>query len=777
MFRKFKESRHLFLVILVFVISIFFITIYSDFAFTKNRQKNIEQRLFQIGKNYEYEINKELEKYKSLTELISVSFSEQVEKKGFILNSKVLLTSIISSHKRITAISLVLKKPSQNNENQTLTSPDSADLHKIDLIKLEGGVINEEYENSSIDLSLNAEIEKAVLKEQTKILSPLVYRIGIKDKVVIPVISSIFEGKRYLGYLIFYIKLDWDEENMSGTNEYKAYVSTSNGKILSIKDNDLFISENIEKVCFPCSDLLGETGTMYSSLFENNNLTVCFTTNIQNTISQWGICLRVDESFAERWSANRLLIWIFAGLMLVLGILAFVFLNRSFEKPWHSVKLMVSNLINGRFDENDFSEIKDDHFNETKDSLAILNKSLNSLSDYSKLAVLGNFEKQSDIIGFKHKIVNSSLTLYKHLETTENKLIKSGEETSQIKKFTDNLEEISKVLKSHHKNIITLSEQIIKSIVDLMDIAMGAIFLAQKNEEETILELVSSYAYHENKYHKKQFKLGESLVGACAAERRIVHLSKIPEDYLKILSGLGETSPKSLLIIPLIFEEEVLGVIELGSLNEFNEASVHFAESASTNIASTLSLAQNSIRNAGLLEQTRKQTKELEEQERKMKEALTELRSLQTKTAKSEAEIRSKLEAMNNTLLIVEYTTEGILLDANYKFLNTMHYSLEEIKGNNVIELLKEEDREELLKVISMVKSGNFYESVMRRHTKQGQEKWFLASYTPVFNDEGVVQNILFFGIDITRIKVSEEKLKLQVKEMTEEIEKLKKQD
>ncbi|NJO92194.1 MAG: PAS domain S-box protein [Chloroflexia bacterium] len=252
-------------------------------------------------------------------------------------------------------------------------------------------------------------------------------------------------------------------------------------------------------------------------------------------------------------------------------------------------------------------------------------------------------------------------------------------------------------------------------------------------------------------------------------------MTKIPEDYLKILSGLGETSPKSLLIIPLIFEDEVLGVIELGSLSEFNDESIHFAESASMNISSTLSLAQNNIRNAELLEQTRKQTKELEEQERKMKEALAELRDMQAKTSKSEATVRSKLEAMNNTLLIVEYTTEGILLDANYKFLNTMHYSLEEIKGNNVIELLKEEDREELLKVISMVKSGNFYESVMRRHTKQGQEKWFMASYTPVFNDEGVVQNILFFGIDITRIKANEEKLKLQANEMAEELEKLKK--
>ncbi|NJO92195.1 MAG: hypothetical protein HC831_26925 [Chloroflexia bacterium] len=517
MFRKFKESLHLFLVILVLVTSILAITVYADFTFTKSRQKNLEQRLFQIGKNYEYEINKELEKYTSLAELISISFSDQVEKKGFILNSKILLSGLMSSHNRITATSIVLKS-APKQENQILTSPDSTELEQINLTKLENGEIMEEYENADPDLALNLEIEKAIVKEQTKILSPFVYKVGTKDKIVIPIISSIFEGKRYVGYLLFYIKLDWNDESKQDVTEYKAYVSASDGKILSIKDNELFLSENIEKVCFPCSDLLGETGAMYNSLFENNNLTVCFTTNIQNTISKWGICLRIDESFADRWSADRVLIWIIAGIMLAIGVLAFIFLNKNFEKPWHSIKQMISSLLHGRFDETEFSEIKDDNFNEAKDSLSILNKSLNTLADDNKQAVSGNFEKQSEISGLKHRIVSSSLTLYKQLETTASKLAKSGEETGQIKKFTNNLEEISKVLKSHHKDILILSEQIIKSIVDLMDIAMGAIFLAQKRDGETILELVSSYAYHENKYHKKQFKLGDSLVGACAAE-------------------------------------------------------------------------------------------------------------------------------------------------------------------------------------------------------------------------------------------------------------------
>ena len=437
---------------------------------------------------------------------------------------------------------------------------------------------------------------------------------------------------------------------------------------------------------------------------------------------------------------------------------------------------MVTDLLKGKFSSEEYDDQKDIELNSIKNELHSLNSSLDGLNAHNKSVISGNFDEKLEINNLKHEIVQSSMSLYEHFETVNKKLTKEAHEVTNIRKVTENLNKITSVLKLHHKDMQSLSEEVIKTLVDLMDIAMGAVFLTTQEGDETWLEQTITYAYHENKYQKKKFKLGDSLIGACAAEKRTVHMNKIPEDYLKIISGLGETSPKSLLIVPLIFEEEVLGVLELGSLKEeFDKSAIDFAEIAAQSIASTLSLAQNNIRNTKLLEQTQLQAKELGEQERKMKEALNELKELQGKTAQSEAEIRAKLEAMNNTLLVVEYTTEGILLDANYKFLNTMYYSLEDIKGNNVIELLKEEDREELLKVISMVKSGNYYESVMRRHTKQGQEKWFMASYTPVFNDEGVVQSILFFGIDITRIRMNEEKLKNQVDKLTSDIENLQK--
>ena len=75
MFQKLRNSKNLMLIVAVLIVSILVLAFYADFVLKEHKQKNIEQQLFQIGKGYEYDIKKELEKYSSLAGLISISFS------------------------------------------------------------------------------------------------------------------------------------------------------------------------------------------------------------------------------------------------------------------------------------------------------------------------------------------------------------------------------------------------------------------------------------------------------------------------------------------------------------------------------------------------------------------------------------------------------------------------------------------------------------------------------------------------------------------------------
>ena len=185
-------------------------------------------------------------------------------------------------------------------------------------------------------------------------------------------------------------------------------------------------------------------------------------------------------------------------------------------------------------------------------------------------------------------------------------------------------------------------------------------------------------------------------------------MSNIPKGYMKILSGLGESVPKSLLLIPLIYNDEVFGVLELASLKKINEHEREFLQNAAENIASTLSLTRISSQSTDLLKKSLLQSAELEKRDKEMHSTLEELRKLQKETVRNETEVRAKMTAMNNTLLVVEYTTDGILLEANQKYLNSMNYTMDEIQGMNVIDLLNEQDKKELKKIIDTVKQGNF---------------------------------------------------------------------
>lgn len=783
MFLKFfKSGENLlkFSLFTVLIVSVLSLLIYADIAYKVRSIYESEQKLYHIGKSYEYKIKAELDQYYSILDLLSVSFSNNFRDANFNQKSKVLLQNMIEKHERIMAVGLVTRTTDDYENADLLNLSDSAANSTLFFNRIKEGVSEQNNADEFQGLQFKVEVEKTIAKAQTSILSPLTKKIAGEEVSVIPIVSPVYKSKELVGYLILYVSIDWlgnDELLGDGfTSEYEAFVTVGNGQLVAIKKNKVFLAENINKVCLPCNDLLNEKGSIFNSSIQDRYITLCIPMDFKFGIQNWNVCLRSEKNTFAYAGQNRIFTWILGLLLLIIGIIVIEFLLRRNSKPWDYIHELVNDIITGEKKTGKKEiDIYDSNFGELKNSLLLIDNSLNELSSINKSALSEDYSKTFSKSKFKNKIIDSSVSLISKLKLASEQYKQSELAAKEANHYIEGLDKINSVLKVHHEDIHELSEQIIRTLVDLMDVEMGAVFLLKNEADEIILDLEVSYAYDENKYHKRAFKIGESLIGSCASEKRTVHLKKIPEDYLKIISGLGHTSPKSLLIIPLIFEKEVLGVIELGTLNEFDQNAVSFAEKAAETIANTLSLAENNIKNSFLLEKTQLQTKELEESDRKMKEALAELKDIQSKTAKSEAEVRAKLDAMNNTLMMVEYTTEGILLDANYKFLNTMQYSLEEIKGNNVIELLKEEDRDELLKVINTVKNGNYYESVMRRHTKLGVEKWFMATYTPVFNDEGSVQNILFFGIDITKMRNNELELKEQSERLMAEIKKLKK--
>lgn len=169
------------------------------------------------------------------------------------------------------------------------------------------------------------------------------------------------------------------------------------------------------------------------------------------------------------------------------------------------------------------------------------------------------------------------------------------------------------------QDIPTLSRNVIQQLCRYLDVQAGALYYREKDQ----LKLTGTYAYP-RKNRTDAYKIGEGSVGEAAMGLNpiIIHL---PQEYLSVSSfSLGKLTPKNALFAPFTFNNEVIGVIELATMDEFSQAQMDFLDKALESIAISFMTAQGRDRVNELLLQTRKQAKELQAHEKKLRTTNTE---------------------------------------------------------------------------------------------------------------------------------------------------------
>ncbi|HEY0827477.1 MAG TPA: ATP-binding protein, partial [Bacilli bacterium] len=130
-----------------------------------------------------------------------------------------------------------------------------------------------------------------------------------------------------------------------------------------------------------------------------------------------------------------------------------------------------------------------------------------------------------------------------------------------------------------------LVKMLISEISELIEVGQGAFYVketSKNSEQRGFFILLGSYAYVERKNFSNRFKLGEGLIGQCAIEKKPILLTQVPHDYMQISSGLGESKPLVILVLPILFEEEVVAVVELASFKAFTAIQQNLLELLST---------------------------------------------------------------------------------------------------------------------------------------------------------------------------------------------------
>lgn len=450
-------------------------------------------------------------------------------------------------------------------------------------------------------------------------------------------------------------------------------------------------------------------------------------------------------------------------------------------------KAIIDNAANGVVILNETGNIQ--YFNKAAESLfqyessEIQGKSINVLlsaekdgeQDNSKISETIHFTNKNQKVTGRRKNgdrfpVHLSLT---EIEVNGSKILTGilrdlTEENKQQEEIEHRTQEIEK--QNWIKTAISQVYDVTKGVQDidalttilcgviskLLKASVGTFYINQRlfDAQSDELKLYGSYAFKNTKEIPNSFRFGEGLVGQCALEGNPIFLKDIPENYLEINSSAGKAIPKEISIIPIKHHQEIIGILEFGTIHSFSAAHKEFIEEISSAIGIIIK---------GIIERA--------------------------KTEELSTEVNNQVAAINRFNASIEFDLDGHVLSANDLFLDLMGYTLDEIKGkHHKIFVEKEYGQSKDYKDFwTDLKSGEFRQGEFKRRRKDKKSVWIQGLYNPIYNAEGAPYKVLKIAMDITEqkqiqfeiqkqkevVEAQEEELRVSNEELTKQANQL----
>ncbi len=380
----------------------------------------------------------------------------------------------------------------------------------------------------------------------------------------------------------------------------------------------------------------------------------------------------------------------------------------------------------------------------------------------------GKLDAKLDIKDENDDIGSALSSLRESLKKNRKEEAKRRLEEDQRTWVTNGVAQFAEILRRNNDNMEELSYNIIRYLVDYMQINQAGFFILNTDESgQKYFELTGFVAFDRKKFTDKKILWGEGLVGRCGLEKETIYITDLPEDYITVTSGLGDGNPRSLLLVPLKSNDEVFGVIEMAGFQPFLEHEISFVEKTAESIALTISTVKTNIQTNELLRETQIQAEKMAQQEEELRQSLEEMQATQEESERTEIEMKGIIEAINHASISCEFETDGTIISVNANVLKTFGYKSEEIEGQNYRVFFFKENVDELDEILQIVSNGETYSGRVRRRSKRGEEIWLLSTYSPVVDGDGQVIKVITLETNI----VDQVKLEEEMKKSKEELD------
>ena len=269
------------------------------------------------------------------------------------------------------------------------------------------------------------------------------------------------------------------------------------------------------------------------------------------------------------------------------------------------------------------------------------------------------------------------------LKDNINQMIANLRETTQVNAEQDwlktNLASISGMLQGQ-RDLKAVTQLIMSEVTPTVNAQHGAFFIAEPGADgSSELALAASYGYTPRRSElPNRFTIGEGLVGQAAFERKTISLTDVPSGYIKVGSGLGDGTAAGVVVMPVLFEDQVLGVIELASVRPFSDVNRDFLVRLAETIGVVLNTIRANMRTEELLMQSQSLTHELQKQSEELREANDELQEKARLLSEQNRDIEIKNEEIEFARRGLEEKAAQLALSSKYKseFLANMSHEL-----------------------------------------------------------------------------------------------------
>lgn len=344
----------------------------------------------------------------------------------------------------------------------------------------------------------------------------------------------------------------------------------------------------------------------------------------------------------------------------------------------------------------------------------------------------------------------SNKLLGEQLERFRSKLVVEKHEEEKRSWENEGLARFGELLRAN-KELDETSMEVLRFLVRYLKCNQGSLFVYEEQSPDgPALEMKACYAFDRKKYVNSRVPVGQGLIGQVYMEKETTLLFDVPQDFIKITSGLGTANPSCVVIVPMISNDEVSGVIEIASFQRLEKYQVNFLEKAANAFASVIRSSRVNLNVRSLLNESQQQMEELRAQEEEMRQNMEELTAIQeqlTRQLDENARVKQGMEerekVLAQTTILSESDLFGTITFVNEKFCEVSQYSSQELIGQPHNFVRHPDMPKEIFKLMwTTIKRGETFRGIVKNRKKDGTHYWVDATIVPVIQDGKITKYI-----------------------------------